>query len=242
MEGREAPQGKRTIYKPITPSELENNYKQIKENIKDYAEKHKEKDAQQKLINNNNANSESVWVCVDVEYARQNAPGRFDIIAVSKTYPHRVALIELKYGSAAMGGSSGILDHTRDYIKFLEANAVTKRLIPELASIMRSYSMFDFPYNPYIETAVCKDRYCQTPEFYFITLKNDGDLARGTLRRYVRNDVDGAARENVMDECDGLDITKPNEKNFTPAFLFSESDGSDIMDIINDEKYNIGLD
>jgi len=229
-------------YETISPVELVRYYDQIKKNINDnYAEKRKEKDAQQRLVNNNNANLESAWVCVDVEYTRENAPGRFNIIAITKTYPHRVALIELKYGATAMGGSSGILKHAEDYLSFLKAGDFGQRLIPELSRIMRSYGMFDYIGNPYIDTATSDDGFSRTPGFYFITLKNDDDRARGTMRRYLWNNVHGAARDNVMYML-GLDITKANKENFTPVFLFSDSDGSDIVDIISNEKYNIGLD
>lgn len=70
-----------------------------------------EKIVQQKLIQRNNQNQDSKWFCVDMEYNMQrknkNQPnfGRFDIVAFTKTKPHRIALIELKYRCNAYGGN-----------------------------------------------------------------------------------------------------------------------------------------
>jgi len=80
-------------------------------------------------LNNRNSN----WFCIDVEYVKafQNKKekdkadfnGRFDIIAISKKKPHKIALIELKkYGNRTIGGNSGIYKHVEDFAKFYEKN------------------------------------------------------------------------------------------------------------------------
>jgi len=75
--------------------------------------KSKEKDVQQKLMLCNNLCADSKWYCVDMEYnsprqkEKDPAFGRFDVIAVSKEAidgRNKIALIELKIGSAAYSG------------------------------------------------------------------------------------------------------------------------------------------
>ena len=233
-------------YTSITPGALAQHYKRIKKNIDTfYACKHKEKDAQQRLVNNNNGNPDSEWICIDIEYKKQRLsgaeadPGRFDIIAVTKAAPHRVALIELKCGVGAIGGSSGILKHACDYRRFLQSGEFENHLIPEIVDMVRSYNMI-FPECTLADSVDSEDAFCRMPEFYFITLESRGDRARSTMRRYVRNDVERAARDNVRDKL-GIDITIPNEEGFTPIFLFADGDGSDIDKIIGDSNYLIGL-
>ena len=232
-------------YVNISGDELVDNYERIKHNIDThYAEKNKEKDAQQRLVMNNNANSASEWVCIDIEYKRQRVsseetdPGRFDIIAITKTLPHRVALIELKYGSAAIGGSSGVLKHTADWLRFNSEGQFCSHLIPEIVSIIRSYCLLrsDFPIQ-----GIAEDMLSKEPEFYFITLDNAEDRARQTMLRYIRNDVEGFSRNNVVDVL-GIDITKANKENFTPGFLFAEGGGENITHIIGDSNYRQGFD
>ena len=74
-----------------------------------------EKKAQSQLFINNNSNPEALYFCIDLEYTRTSENWRFDIIAIEKAAPHNVALIELKYGSKAIGGKSGIRKHIIDY-------------------------------------------------------------------------------------------------------------------------------
>lgn len=52
--------------------------------------------------------------------------GQFDILAISKEKPHKVALIELKYGSGALGGKSGIHKHIEDFKKYQDKNYFDK--------------------------------------------------------------------------------------------------------------------
>jgi len=100
----------------IEQKEICKQYEVIKKHSNDKATP--EKKAQSKLVLLNNENLDSNWFCIDVEYVKSfnnradkkeaDFNGRFDIIALSKMKPHKVALIELKYGSGAIGGTSGI--------------------------------------------------------------------------------------------------------------------------------------
>ena len=110
----------------IEPIQICEHYEEIKKHSNDKATP--EKKAQSKLVLLNNESKDSNWFCIDVEYVKSfnnntekeeaDFSGRFDIIALSKEEPHRVALIELKYGSGAISGVSGIFKHVQDYTKF----------------------------------------------------------------------------------------------------------------------------
>jgi hypothetical protein len=120
--------------KKIEPSVVYKNYQTIKANSKNKGTD--EKKAQAKLFLLNNNNNESKWYCFDVEWVKafENQQqkddakfnGRFDIMAISKNKPHKVALIELKYGSKAIGGNSGIYKHIEDFKKFKENDYFNK--------------------------------------------------------------------------------------------------------------------
>jgi len=132
--------------KKTTSSKIREKYDTIKINsdraVKEKLEQSKdeekarsktnEKKAQSKLVILNNQNSNSAWYCLDIEWKKafksqaerdkEKFNGRFDIIAISTECPHKVALIELKYGSGAIGGKSGIYKHVEDFHKFKEKN------------------------------------------------------------------------------------------------------------------------
>jgi len=112
IDGNHYKEYKEKRYK-IEPYEIYNNYKIIKKHSD--AQKGKEKKAQSKLVILNNENKSSNWFCIDIEYEKSDFRGRFDIIAVSKESPHRTVLIELKYGRGAIGGSSGIYEHIKNF-------------------------------------------------------------------------------------------------------------------------------
>ena len=76
----------------------------------------------------NNRNVESEWYCTDVEWRRPadaehlDFNARFDIIAITKKSPYRIAIIELKYGRKAVGGDSGIRKHIEVFYLFGKYN------------------------------------------------------------------------------------------------------------------------
>lgn len=92
----------------------------ILEKIKSFQETHTkdEKICQQWIINKNNADPNSPWYYLDMEYTKENCPtGRFDMIAISKykiQSQFKVALVELKVGD---GNYSGISKKTGELIK-----------------------------------------------------------------------------------------------------------------------------
>ena len=203
-----------------------------------------EKKAQQQLIYLNNSNGDSKWFCIDIEYVKERnhkgetTYGRFDIIAISKEKPHIVALIELKYGSKAIGGKSGILKHVKDYANFIRDQIFLTHMRKEIAAIVESLNWLN-ACNIKIDNE--NDIAC-VPEFYFITLNNEDNKALKTMRRYVLQNEYGASIHTVEKEL-GIDITKQNKMNFTPSFLFSDRTikNNDIDDIIESNLYTMGL-
>ena len=233
----------KNAYETVMPEDIQRKFEKIKKNI-ETIHSPPERAVQQQLIIKNNANEKSKWFCIDIEYVRQRnnngekAYGRFDTIAITKVKPHRVALIELKYGKNAIGPSSGVLKHSQDYIAFIEHGEYAKHLSYEIVDIVKSLR----------ELKICpitindKSDLAEAPEFYFITLDNDRNEPRNTMRRYVLSDVDGASIHNVQ-KVEKINITGPNEKGFTPIFLFSDNKLGNIQitDIIESELYSKGL-
>ena len=233
-------------YVDISASELARKYRRIRKNIdKHYANMNKEKDMLQRLVNNNNGNRDSEWVCVDIKYRMQRGSGaepdpvKFDIIAFTKVAPHRVALIELKCEAKTIGGKIGIVKHLYDYYEFFKSGDFENYLMPELIDIVRSYGRV-FPDNPHMGAAISADTFSKKPEFFFITLEDTEDRAKDKLLRHIRDDVPGAAENNLTREL-GFDITTQNDEGFNPIFLFSDNDSRFINMIIGDDNYQIGF-
>lgn len=236
-------------YPSVDEDIIINNYATIKACIENQTKKHAEKIAQNQLFVNNNVNPNSNWFCVDLEYVKEKNKdieeynleetyGRFDIIAVSKKKPYTVALIELKYGSSAIAGGidgSGVVGHVKNFLKFLENDTFNEHLLDEIIDIIKSYEVLGIktPFNN-----VSRDDFDKTPKICFITLDNKGDSARGTMQRYVLDGVKGKSSSNV-EKVLCINLTKKNSANFNPDFIFSEDDGSNIKDIIDDKLYNI---
>ncbi len=215
-----------------------------------------EKKAQSKLVILNNLNKNSNWHCVDVEYVKSfhnqtekreaGLNARFDIIAVSKEKPHRVALIELKYGSGAIGSPSGIYKHVKDFVKFCDKDKgfFDEHLKDEIVEIIKSQKELGLsvPYE------LNDDVKLLPPEFYFVTLNNnaknnDSSTPKQTMAGYLFNDYRwGCKRLSKVDcvEAEFGDITKKDNR-FNATFLFSSAtlENIEITDIIDgdyDEK------
>ena len=202
----------------------------------------KEKIAQQKLCINNNLNPKAEYYCIDLEYIRQRKSkdeelsGRFDIIALSKNKPYSVALIELKFGKDAISGKSGVIKHITDFISFASPKANSslflEHLRPEIVEIVNSYVALRIE-MPFKDLTV-KDIE-EKPEFYFITLGNENDIARREMKKYV---LEGEGHSNNnFEKIIGHDISRKNDLFFA-KFLFSEDDGSNIKDILCDNLYD----
>lgn len=236
----------------IKPVQICEQYEEFKKNSDDKATS--EKKAQSKLVLLNNGNKNSNWFCIDVEYIKQfkdktekdkaDFNGRFDIIALSKVKPHRVALIELKYGNGAIGGNSGIFKHVEDFNKFCDKGFFEGHLKQEIIEIVKSQKELGIsvPFEPPEEVDILM------PEFYFITIDNNAEkenasTPKQTMAGYLFNDKRWECKRlSTKDSIESKfgDITR-NDNKFYATFLFSKETLKNIRitDIIDggyDEK------
>jgi len=230
----------------IEQSEICKQYKVIKKHSN--AKVTPEKKAQSKLALLNNNNKESNWFCIDVEYIKQFSSkqekkeadfnGRFDIIALSKTKPHKVALIELKYGNGAIGGKSGIFKHVVDFNKFCDKGFFESHLKQEIIEIVKSQK--ELGISVPIESPEEFDKL--TPVFYFIILDNNAEKENastpkqtmaGYLFKKKRWECKRLSTKDTVESKFG-DITRKDNK-FYVTFLFSKAtlDNIEITDIID---------
>lgn len=235
----------------IEQSEICKQYEEIKNHSN--AKATPEKQAQSKLVLLNNGNKDSNWFCIDVEYVKQfndqdekndaDFNGRFDIIALSKERPHRVALIELKYGRAAIGGTSGIYKHVDDFSKFCDKGFFETHLKKEIIEIIKSQKELEIS----VPFELPKEIDVLMPEFYFITLDNakkgETSTPKQTMAGYLFNDKRWGCKKLTTGnsvEKDFGDITKKDNK-FHATFFFSKAtlktlNITDIIDGAYDEK------
>jgi hypothetical protein len=219
-----------------TPQEILDSLKTIKGNSK--TRETDEKKAQQKLFMLNNSNLESNWYCVDIEYAKayQNIgerngakfSPRFDIIAISKAKPHRVAIIELKYGKGSYVGVSGIKKHIQDFCKFQNEGHYNDLFKQEMINIIVSLKAIGTNVPDCFNGIKVKD-FCQKPEFYFITLDNNADDGASAPKQtcggylFENNAKWGSKRfsKNNVEKEFG-DITLETNEKLYVKFLFSK--------------------
>lgn len=193
-----------------------------------------EKQAQQTLALLNNSNPHSNWFCIDVEYEKPKMAGRFDLIAVTKKAPHRVALIELKYGTKAYGGTSGILTHVKDFSNFLR-NGNYETLRKDIEGILSSMELLNVKVPDSLKGLKGEDL-CATPEFYFITVnsnpsKQGAASAKQTMAGYLfkKNNPKYSDwnckrhSQNSVEDILGFDITE-KKSLFYATLLFSDQD------------------
>lgn len=230
----------------INQSQIIKQYNDIKKHSN--AKASQEKEAQSKLVVLNNENPNSNWYCLDVEYVKAfnnqaekdgaNFNGRFDIIAISKNKPHKVALIELKYGNGAIGGTSGIYKHVKDFIKFIDKDFFEKHLKQEIIEIIQSQLNLGIS----VPFGQPRKEDILTPQFYFITLNNNAkkfnaSTPKQTMAGYLFKDFRWDCKKLSKKYCvekDFGDITKKNNK-FQATFLFSKEtlNNIKITDIID---------
>lgn len=231
-------------YSEISVDELFEKYEEIKKNIRALASP--EKVAQQILIRNNNNNrcEGANWHCIDMEYIKKRNSrkedlfGRFDIIAISRQKPYRTALIELKYGTGAIGGKSGVCKHANDFYQFLNKNEFENHLKGEICAIVNSYRELTASPLP----KVCKEEFVSEPEIYFIALNNKGNAVRTKMVQclQVTDHFDDEIKKWVICE----DGSKGAPRFGKPIFLFSDlaldaqGDQLDINDIIDSDQYD----
>ena len=233
----------------ITIDELITKYDIIKQNIDDSDNNLTidEKVAQQLLIRNNNNNPDSDWYCIDMEYIKKRNNkteklfGRFDIIAVSREKPYRTALIELKYGTGAIGGEAGVCKHAKDYFMFTDRNEFETNLKSEICSMINSYRrLVSSPLEDVFEYD-----FLHIPEIYFIALDNKKDKVRERMQHYLL-DRPGYSTKNFEKWVKDEQIPKEKFKFFNPVFLFSDLGlslgGNELhIDNIIDHDYERGL-
>jgi len=232
LDGRHYKSKDKEKHFQIQPNEIIEQYS----NIKNYSEIKisSEKKAQSKLVILNNQNPNSKWFCLDIEYVKAfdnnrekekaNFKARFDIIAISKSKPHKVALIELKYGKKAIGGKSGIYKHIDDFIKFIYKNYFEQHLKQEIVEILKSWKNIgiDIPF----ELPNLKD--ISKPYFYFVTLDNNAytkksSTPKQTMAGYLFKDYRWGCKRLSKKNCveiDFGDVTKKTNKLHV-TFLFS---------------------
>ena len=228
----------------ICPQEICDKYNNIIEQSK--KKNTDEKKAQSQLVSKNNNNPNSNWFCVDVEYKKQfpniekrDFNGRFDIIAISKSKPHQIALIELKYGSKALGGKSGIYKHVKDFSDFCD-KGYFEYFKKEIISIINSQIQL-------LDTFVPKELHnldikniSPVPELYFIILNNNakpgGSTPKQRMAAYLFKDQrwDCKRLSSQCVEKEYGDITRKSNK-LHASFLFSQTTLPDIeiTDIID---------
>lgn len=228
--------------KKITVNEMVQNLNLIKAQS-DKRQKF-EKQAQEQLYIKNNLNSSSDWFCIDVEYTKSGADWRYDIIAVSKDPEHRVALIELKYGTRAIGGDSGIRTHIKDFYSFYkkkdfnefksEIILIIKKLIELGVNVPNSLHDLE------------ESHLCSEPQFYIITLNNNPEEGQEatpemSMSGYLFSDKRWGCKRvstKVNKEGDYFSLINHDE-NFKPIFLFSNVTlpNLQIDDILNEKFY-----
>ena len=237
----------------ITRSLSDEEYVSFYNSIKEKSDRRdkKEKQAQERLFIDNNSNPSSVWFCIDVEFTKSlrgkntAKDWRFDIIAISKVAPFRVALIELKYDKVAIGGKSGVRTHVRDFYTFHKENRY-ENLKDEIVSIVKSLQRIgvDVPYN---FAEISTNKFAIYPEFYFIMINNNAKAGASTPEQTMSGYLFKDKRWNckriskyVIEEGDYFTLTE-NDKDFKPIFLFSSATlpNINIQDILDFDNYNI---
>lgn len=228
--------------KKITVNEMVQNLNLIKAQS-DKRQKF-EKQAQEQLYIKNNLNNNSNWFCIDVEYTKSGVDWRYDIIAVSKDPEHKVALIELKYGTKAIGGNSGIRAHIKDFYNFYIKKDFDK-LKSEIISIIEKLIELGVDV-PNCLHKLKEDQLNTEPQFYIITLNNkpeEGQEATPemSMSGYLFSDKRWGCKRvstKVNKEGDYFSLINHDE-NFKPIFLFSNVTlpNLQIDDILNEKFY-----
>lgn len=222
-------------------------YAKIKE--KSNLRNKKEKQAQQKLFIDNNSNPSSQWFCIDLEYTKSLAgkekaeDWRFDLIAISKSKPFKVALIELKYGRGAMKEPSGIRTHVTDFYAFHKDNKF-EMLKPEIVGIIRKIVNIGVDVPESLRDLTIEDLYPE-PAYYFITLNNKSeDGSASTPEQTMSGNLFTDKRWNskrvsrLAKMADYFTLTEKDD-SFRPIFLFSSAalPNIGIRDLLNPANY-----
>jgi len=145
-------------------------------------------------------------------------------------------LIELKYGSAAIGGKSGIYKHVEDFSKFCEKSYFEQQLKQEIVEIVKSQKEIGISLP--IDSFEASD--LLNPEFYFITLNNNAkgnaSTPKQTMAGYLFNDKRWGCKKlttkDSVEKC--MVISQRKTTNFLLHFIFkSNAWNIEIKDIID---------
>ncbi|MBQ6751529.1 MAG: hypothetical protein IJR02_12300 [Bacteroidaceae bacterium] len=256
----------------LTGNEIElyitDRYEAIKHLVENKKTTTMEKVAQQMLVMQNNASPLSKWFCVDVEWARSFnnqaekdscMASRMDIIAVSKEAPHRVAIIELKYGNKVISGDSGVLKHIQDFKTFKEGSIhdgcridYYEGMCTDICNILKAYDALGITLPESLKN-LSKEQFSSKPEFYVLTLDNNAvswgaTTPKQTMAAYLfspnsRNyrawGCRQPAKDNVQDKL-GIDVLDASSE-LPVTFIFSNQTISNlhVNDILEDDRYDI---
>ncbi len=254
----------------LTGSDIEvkitDRYEAIKQLVENKKHQTLEKVAQQLLVLQNNASPCSKWFCVDVEWARsfkdqeeKNScmSSRMDIIAISKEVPHRVAVIELKYGSKSYDGNAGVIKHIQDFKTLKEGSIHDGNridyydgLCTDICNILAAYDALDIQL-PDTFKKISREQFAPWPEFYMMTLDNNaptgGLLPKQAMASYLFSPSsseyqawDGRlTRPNVQD-LSGINVLDASSQ-LPVTFVFSKQTITNLHvdDILEDESYEI---
>lgn len=227
-----------------------------------------EKTSQQELVMQNNANPDSKWFCVDVEWARMFndqeekdscMSSRMDIIAISKEAPYRVAVIELKYGKKSINGTAGVIKHIQDFKTLKEGSMhhgvridYYNGMCTDICNILEAYNALGISL-PVTLKNVKKEMFAPVPEFYIMTMDNNAASSRGTTpkqtmaaylfspdsRSYKEWDCRHPARQNVQNLL-GINVLDATSA-LPVTFVFSKQGVGNIhiTDILEDNVHEI---
>lgn len=247
----------KTAYRKTNLKELEERYACITKAIDAENQKAAERKAQQKLILNNNKNNDSNWYCVDMEYIKSikgekdgEILGRCDIIAVNKNTPGQTALIELKYGVGAIGGSSGVYKHTQDFYKLWMNKNSMDFVRKNISKTIRSLQ--ELKISPLSKNYAEKFESNYKPEFYFIALDSGIGGTKDVqvqMQKYFLNLKSPTPSKKYNVEINGIILKEEEEplrfnvindapNGFRLNFLFSNDNGDHIDNIIDSELYD----
>ena len=230
----------------ISLDELKRKYKEIKTHSDGKPDK--EAIAQANLYLQNNRNDSSDWFCFDIEYVQSNTNRRFDILAITREKSHsyyRVAVIEVKYGSKAISGESGVRKHIKDFYEFYNNKEMNKE---EVCSVIHSLRMLGVEV-PMSMHSIHPEEIADRVEFYVITINNQQPVNGGSTPKQLMGgqlfksvDNKWGAKEfstALTQEGDFYDLVD-HDPNMEVTFLFFDGDveSLNIQDIINDERYD----
>lgn len=211
-------------------------YNEIKKLCESQGKNIDEKIAQQKLFMLNNNNPDSNWFCFDVEWIKafssqtvknsQKYNARFDILAISKESPHKIAFIELKYGKGAIGGKSGIVKHFKDYRAFSDSkHKYFEDFKEEAVSIITSLQLLDIEV-PNSLRDLNVTQIDSTPYFYIAALNNENDEVKHQMAKYLFDHKEWGLKTRVStknaQETLGINVLNRKSCGINLTFLFSK--------------------